>query len=78
GFAYSTNPYKQPGIKANQMYISGGAGYRNKGMFIDLTYVQGFSQDVNFPYRLSDKANTFATIKQFNGTILVTVGFKFL
>ncbi|HEX4373772.1 MAG TPA: hypothetical protein VHZ50_10750, partial [Puia sp.] len=78
GFAYSTNPYKQPGITANQMYLSGGAGYRNKGMFIDLTYVQGLTQDVNFPYRLSDKANTFATVKQFNGTILVTVGFKFL
>jgi hypothetical protein len=78
GFAYSTNPYKQPGITADQMYLSGGVGYRNKGMFIDLTYVQGFSQDVNFPYRLSDKANTFATVKQFNGTILATVGFKFL
>ncbi|HLY69141.1 MAG TPA: hypothetical protein VKR53_05400 [Puia sp.] len=78
GFAYSTNPYKQPGITSNQMYISGGAGYRNKGMFIDLTYIEGIARDVNYPYRLADKANTFATIKQFNGTILVTLGFKFL
>jgi hypothetical protein len=78
GFAYSTNPYKEPGITADQMYISGGVGYRNKGMFIDIAYVQGFTRDVNFPYRLSDKANTFATVKQFNGTILATFGFKIL
>ena len=78
GFAYSTNPYKQSAITANRMFLSGGIGYRNKGVFIDLTYVRGISRDVNYPYRLSDKANTFATIKQSDNTILMTVGFKFL
>jgi hypothetical protein len=78
GFAYYTSPYKQSDLTANRMYLSGGIGYRNKGVFIDLTYVRGFSKDVYFPYRLTDKANTFATVKQSDGTILVTVGFKFL
>ena len=59
------------------LLLSGGLGYRNKGMFIDLTYVQGFAKDVNFPYRLADKANTFASIKETSGTLLLTVGFKF-
>jgi hypothetical protein len=76
GFAYATTPYRQTELKANRMFISGGVGYRNKGIFIDLTYVQNMIKDVNFPYRLADKANTFATLKDNGGTVLVTVGFK--
>lgn len=76
GFAYSTTPYRQSGLKANRMFISGGVGYRNKGIFIDLTYVQNIINDVSFPYRLADKANTFATLKDNGGTVLVTVGLK--
>jgi hypothetical protein len=77
GFAYSTTPYRQSELKANHMFISGGFGYRNKGMFVDLTYVQSVINDVNFPYRLSDKANTFASLKDNGSTVLVTVGLKF-
>ncbi|PWT76972.1 MAG: hypothetical protein C5B59_05240 [Bacteroidetes bacterium] len=77
GFAYSTSPYKQSGLQANRLTIAGGVGYRNKGVFVDLTYVQNITNDVNFPYRLADKENTYATVKQFAGTVLLTVGFKF-
>ncbi len=77
GFAYSTSPYKQSELKADRMSISGGVGYRNKGIFMDLTYVQNIINDVNFPYRLSDKANTFANLKDNGGTVLFTVGLKF-
>ncbi len=77
GFAYSTNPYRQSELKANRMSFSGGIGYRNKGMFLDLTYIETISKDVNFPYRLADKANTFANLKDMTGTILLTVGLKF-
>ncbi|HVM86670.1 MAG TPA: hypothetical protein VMT76_00685, partial [Puia sp.] len=77
GFAYSTSPYQQTALKSNKMFLSGGVGYRNKGMFIDLTYVQNIVNDVNFPYRLADKANTFATLKDTGGTILASVGLKF-
>ncbi len=77
GVAYYMNPYKNSDLKADRLLLSGGLGYRNKGMFIDLTYVQGFTKDINFPYRLADKANTFASIKETSGTLLLTVGFKF-
>lgn len=77
GFAYYTNPYREAALKANKMLLSGGLGYRNKGFFIDLTYVHAFNKDVNFPYRLSDKDNTFANIKNQRGNIVASVGFKF-
>jgi hypothetical protein len=77
GVAYSTSPYRQSELKAEKLFLSGGLGYRNKGIFVDLTYVMGMSQDVNFPYRLADKANTYATLKETTGTILMTIGLKF-
>ncbi len=77
GFAYYGNPYKDAAYKANRMLLSGGLGYRNKGVFVDLTYVHAISKDVSFPYRLEDRANTYATLKQQRGNIVATVGFKF-
>jgi hypothetical protein len=78
GFAYYGNPYnKDLGYKASRMLLSGGLGYRNKGMFIDVTYVHAITKDVNLPYRLSDRANTYAALKQQRGDIVATVGFKF-
>jgi hypothetical protein len=76
GFAYYGNPYADKELKASKMFISGGLGYRNAGIFIDLTYVHGLQKDVNFPYRLPDKANTFATTKGSGGNVMLTVGFK--
>ncbi len=77
GVAYSMSPYHDSELKASRLFVSGGIGYRNKGMFIDLTYVQGFTKDFNFPYRLADKSNTYAEVKQSTGTVIMTVGFKF-
>jgi hypothetical protein len=77
GFAYYTNPYKDPGFKANRMLLSGGLGYRHKGVFLDLTYVHQLSKDANFPYRLQDRANTFAATRQSLGNVMATVGWKF-
>ena len=77
GFAYYTSPYKHEELKGRKMFISGGLGYRNKGMFIDLTYVQRLNKDVNFPYRvIPPRANTFADLKENGGNVLLTVGFK--
>lgn len=91
GFAYYGNPYEKQEIntdvndpnstqeirfKAGKINISGGLGYRDKGIFIDLTYVHSIIRDVNFPYRLEDKANTYADIKSNVGQILLTFGFK--
>jgi len=77
GISYSTDPYQQDALKASRLFLSGGIGYRNKGIFVDLTYVQGFTRDVNFPYRLADKANVYAEVKQVTGTAILTFGFKF-
>lgn len=77
GFAYYSNPYKDAALKANKMLASGGIGYRNKGFFVDLTYVHSFNKDVSFPYRLADKNNTFANIKNQRGNIVASIGFKF-
>ncbi|MBL0056557.1 MAG: hypothetical protein IPP31_10250 [Chitinophagaceae bacterium] len=77
GFAYYGNPYKDAALKASRILLSGGLGYRNKGFFIDLTYVHMVSKDTHVPYRLEDRANTYATVKQQKGNIVATVGIKF-
>lgn len=77
GLAYYGNPYKDAEYKANRLLLSGGLGYRHKGVFVDLTYVHAMSKDVSFPYRLQDRANTYANLKQQRGNIMATVGLKF-
>lgn len=77
GFNYYGKPYRESELKARKMNLSGGIGFRNKGIFVDATYVHGIFRDVDFPYRLADKANTFAEIKDNSSTVLLTVGFKF-
>lgn len=77
GFAYYGNPYKESQLKANRMLLSGGLGYRHKGIFFDVTYVHAITKDVNFPYRLEDRANTYASLKNNVGTIVATMGVKF-
>ena len=59
------------------MLLSGGLGYRNKGMFIDVTYVHAIAKNLDIPYRLEDRANTYASLKQQRGNVVATVGFKF-
>ena len=77
GAAYYGNPYKNiNGEKGNRFQLSGGLGYRNKGMFVDLTYVHTMGKDVNFPYRLQYSAYSGANIKSTNGNVVLTVGFK--
>lgn len=74
GGAYYGNPYANQ--DANLVKLSGGIGYRNKGMFIDLTYIYSLTKDQNYPYLLEDKANRAATLKNNVGGILATIGFK--
>lgn len=74
GGAYYGNPYKNE--TASLYKVSGGLGYRNKGIFIDLTYVYTLNKDINYPYLLQDKPNAAATIKNNGGNIIATIGFK--
>jgi hypothetical protein len=77
GGSYTLSPYADPSIKANRATISGGLGYRNRGVFIDLTYVESFQKDASFPYRLSDKDNIYAVTNQRTGNLILTLGIKF-
>lgn len=74
GGAYYGNPYKNE--SANLYKVSGGLGYRNKGIFIDLTYVYSINKDIHYPYLLQDKTNSAASIKNNASNIIVTIGFK--
>jgi long-subunit fatty acid transport protein len=76
GAAYYGSPYADASLKANRIITSGGVGYRNHGIFIDLTYSRQFVTDVNFPYRLNDVANTFATQKGGKSSVIMTFGVK--
>ena len=77
GGAYYGSPYNDDNLKASRTVATGGLGYRNHGIFIDLAYAHTFNQDVVFPYRLNNKPNTFAEQTGSRGNIMLTVGFKF-
>jgi hypothetical protein len=78
GFAYLGNPYKNiNGEKGNRLQFSGGMGYRNKGYFIDVTYVHTVGKDVHFPYRLSQQPFPAAQLQQRGSRLIVTFGIKF-
>ncbi|MEO6218906.1 MAG: aromatic hydrocarbon degradation protein, partial [Ginsengibacter sp.] len=74
GGAYYGNPYKNK--EADILKVSGGLGYRNKGMFIDLTYIYSVNKDIHYPYLLQDKSNIPAFIRTNSGNIVATIGFK--
>jgi hypothetical protein len=76
GFNYMGNPYATS-IKARQMNISGGLGYRDKGFFIDLTYVHQLIKDAAFPYKLDNGFYEPGYVKGSNGNLIATVGVKF-
>jgi hypothetical protein len=78
GFGYYGNPYNDIlGEHGDKMQLTGGLGYRNKGIFIDLAYVHTITNDVHFPYRLESGFSPMAEIKTTAGTAFLTVGFKF-
>lgn len=77
GAAYYSNPYKNiNGEKGHKLNLSGGLGYRNKGKFIDLTYVHSMTKDVHFPYRLQNGPYSGANIKGTIGNVILTFGIK--
>jgi hypothetical protein len=77
GGAYYGSPYAEEELKANRILATGGIGYRDKGIFIDLSYAHAFNRDVQFAYRLNDKPNTFAEQTGSRGSVMLTFGFKF-
>lgn len=77
GVAYYGNPYKNvQNEQAHRLNLSGGLGYRNKGFFIDATYVYSMNKDVNIAYRLQSGNYYNANITNNAGKIFLTIGFK--
>lgn len=77
GAAYYGNPYQNiHGEKGSKLNLSGGLGYRNKGVFVDLTYVHAINKDVHFAYRLANSPYFGANMKNTAGNVFLTVGFK--
>ncbi|MES2372791.1 MAG: hypothetical protein V4557_09440 [Bacteroidota bacterium] len=77
GGAFYGSPYEDSELHANRILATGGIGYRDHGIFIDLTYAHTFTKDVQFAYRLNDKPNTFADQGGSRGNVALTLGFKF-
>lgn len=81
GIQYLSSPYKKEvlpdGIKGYRLIPSLGIGYRDKGIFADLTYAHTLGDDVHFPYILTGNIYPFATANMNRGQILMTVGTKF-
>lgn len=75
GGAYYGNPYQSE--SSDVVKVTGGIGYRNRGIFLDLAYVYSMVKDVNYPYRLQDKPNTPAYLKNNGGSVVASIGFKF-
>jgi len=72
------NPYQaSTDLKAGKTVLSAGLGYRNFGLFVDLTYAYSIQKDVDFPYLLADKDNTYANLDNRRGSLLLTFGLKF-
>jgi hypothetical protein len=77
GVAYYGNPYKDLHEESgSRLNLSGGLGYRNKGFFIDATYVHSMTKDVNIAYRLQTAPYYNADIRNTAGKVLLTVGVK--
>jgi hypothetical protein len=77
GFAWFGTPYETDDIKGSKMNISGGLGYRNKGKFIDLTYVHQLTKDGFYPYRLDQGFYAPTTVNGGTGNVMLTFGVKF-
>ena len=76
GFGYMGSPYKDKQLAGRRILLSGGLGYRNKGFFVDLTYVHAFIKQSEVPYYLSDKPNPIADGKNSRGNVVLTFGIK--
>lgn len=85
GFNFMGSPYNRNFINDAfgedlpgwRMTPSLGLGYRDKGVFFDLTYAHAFGRDFHVPYTLQDAAYPFAKNNISNGQVVATVGFKF-
>ena len=85
GFNFMGSPYNRnfvndvfgEDLPGWRMTPSLGLGYRDRGIFFDLTYAHAFGRDFHIPYTLQDASYPFAKNNISNGQVVATVGFKF-
>ena len=77
GLNYMTNTFTTAGLTNKRMNISTGLGYRNKGYFVDLTYIYQIWNDAYFPYRLEQAYFAPSYLKNGSSNVVLTIGFKF-
>ena len=77
GAAFLGNPYENiAGEQGSRMQLSGGLGYRDRGIYVDLTYVHLSGTDVHAPYRLANGSFPLAKINQQGAQVVLTFGVK--
>jgi len=82
GFAYYGSPYADNSVSnGTRMLYSGGLGYRNRGFYIDLTYVYEHDEDMDQPYyvqpnSLNVPSPEAATYTSGGSNVIFTLGFK--
>lgn len=77
GAAFLGNPYENLyGEKGSRTQLSTGLGYRDRGIYIDLTYVQLSGKDVHAPYRLANGNFPMARLQQQGAQVVLTFGVK--
>ncbi|MEJ0031804.1 MAG: hypothetical protein WDO15_16145 [Bacteroidota bacterium] len=79
GFNYMPDPYtsQQNGTNTTRMSASGGIGYRANKFFIDLTYINTWSNNSYRPYTLDSDASPLLKYSLNATNIVATVGFTF-
>lgn len=82
GFAYYGNPYKMEGMDGSRKFYTGGLGYRNRGLYLDVALVYGDYSRQSQPYTVLPNQENVpspppADIKTKVANVTATVGFKF-
>jgi long-subunit fatty acid transport protein len=82
GFAYYGNPYKVEGMDGSRKFYTGGLGYRNRGLYLDVALVYGDYSRQSQPYTVLPNQENVpspppADIKTKVANVTATIGFKF-
>lgn len=83
GFAYYGNPYKISGLDGSRKFYTGGFGYRNKGLYLDLALIYNTASRQDQPYTvttpnsLGSMSPAPAQIDSKIVNVTATLGFKF-
>ncbi|HVB03660.1 MAG TPA: hypothetical protein VNE41_08055 [Chitinophagaceae bacterium] len=82
GFAYYSSPYRDPGTDGTRMLYSGGIGYRNKGIYVDATYIYSNVNNIDQPYLIPQNSSGLnsppaARISTTSGNMVMSFGFLF-